>query len=176
MQGLWVWSLVEELSSHMLLGQKPKTWDRKNIITNSIKTLKMVHNKKRKKKERKKLRRNWGSLIQQPLGIESCQQCSWKASSSPAELWDDWSHKCHLDCSLRELEANDPVKPTQMPPHRKCDIANVVLNFYILGGNLLHSNRWLIQMPHLSWCLPTLLTSSPRTLFLFTILQALQPS
>ena len=32
----------------------------------------MVHIKKKKKK--RKLRRSWEFLIQQPLGIESCQQ------------------------------------------------------------------------------------------------------
>ena len=47
MQRVWVQSLVGELKStcHMAKKQKQKT----NIITNSIKTLKMVHIKKKSK-------------------------------------------------------------------------------------------------------------------------------
>ena len=37
-QGVWVWSLVRELGSHMPLNQKPKTCKhRRNSVTNSIK-------------------------------------------------------------------------------------------------------------------------------------------
>ena len=43
MQGVQVWSLVGELGSYMPPGQKTKTWNKSNIVTNSIKTLKMVH-------------------------------------------------------------------------------------------------------------------------------------
>ena len=50
MQGLQVQSLVEELRSHVPLGQKAKTENRSNIVTNSIKTLKMAHIKKVLKK------------------------------------------------------------------------------------------------------------------------------
>ena len=49
MQGVWVWSLVGELSSPIPHSQKTKTWNRSNIVTNSIKTLKVVHIKKKKK-------------------------------------------------------------------------------------------------------------------------------
>ena len=42
-------SLVGKLRSHMPLGQKPKTQNRSNIVTNSIKTLKMAHTKKKQK-------------------------------------------------------------------------------------------------------------------------------
>ena len=43
-QGMQVQSQVGELSSHMPLGQKTRTYNRSNITTNSIKTLKMAHN------------------------------------------------------------------------------------------------------------------------------------
>ena len=45
-QGVQVQSLVGELRSHMPQGQKTKTSNRSNIVTNPIKTLKMVHVKK----------------------------------------------------------------------------------------------------------------------------------
>ena len=35
-QGVWVQSLVRELRLHMPLGQKTKTQNRNNILTNSI--------------------------------------------------------------------------------------------------------------------------------------------
>ena len=56
-QGEQVQSLVGELRSHMPQGQKTKTQNRSNIVTNLIKTLKMVHVKKKflkKKLEQKK--------------------------------------------------------------------------------------------------------------------------
>ena len=40
-------SLVGKLRSHMPHGQKTRTWDRSNIVTDSIKTLKMVPIKKK---------------------------------------------------------------------------------------------------------------------------------
>ena len=49
MQGVQVQSLARELGSHMPCGRKTKTWNRNNILTNSIKTLKMVHIKKKKR-------------------------------------------------------------------------------------------------------------------------------
>ena len=49
-QGLQVQSLVGELRSHMPRGQKAKTLNRSNAVTNSIKTLKMVRMRKKKKK------------------------------------------------------------------------------------------------------------------------------
>ena len=39
-------TLVRELRSHMPHGPKTKTENRSNVVTNSIKTLKMVHIKK----------------------------------------------------------------------------------------------------------------------------------
>jgi len=39
--------LIGELRSHMPHGQKTKTYNRSNIVTNSVKTLKMVHIKKK---------------------------------------------------------------------------------------------------------------------------------
>ena len=55
-QGVRVWSLVGELRSHMLCGQKPKKHflkiHRSNNVTNSIKTLKnSAHQKNLKKKK-----------------------------------------------------------------------------------------------------------------------------
>ena len=38
---------VRELRSHMPQGQKTKTWNRSNIITNSIRSFKMAHIKKK---------------------------------------------------------------------------------------------------------------------------------
>ena len=43
MQGAWVQSLGRGLRSHMPNGQKTTTQNRSSIVTNSIKTLKMVH-------------------------------------------------------------------------------------------------------------------------------------
>ena len=42
----WVQFLVGELNSHMPRGQKFKTQNRSNIVTNAIKNLKMVQIKK----------------------------------------------------------------------------------------------------------------------------------
>ena len=39
-QGVWVWSLVGELGSHMSHCQQVKTWNRSNIVMNSINTFK----------------------------------------------------------------------------------------------------------------------------------------
>ena len=46
---MWVQILVRELRFHIHCGQKSKTWNRSTIVTNSIKTFKMVHIKKKKK-------------------------------------------------------------------------------------------------------------------------------
>ena len=43
MQGAQVQLLVRELRSHMPHGQKTKTYSRSNIVTNSVKTLKVVY-------------------------------------------------------------------------------------------------------------------------------------
>ena len=56
MQREQVQSLLGELRSSMPCGQKTKTKNRSNIVTHSIKTLKMVHIKKTKKNLKKKLR------------------------------------------------------------------------------------------------------------------------
>ena len=43
--GVGVRSLVGKLRSHMTLGQKTKTYtDRNSVVTDAIKTLKVVHN------------------------------------------------------------------------------------------------------------------------------------
>jgi len=47
LQRVWVQSLVRELKSHMSQGQKPEHKTTGNIVTNSIKTLKMIHIKKK---------------------------------------------------------------------------------------------------------------------------------
>ena len=46
MQEVQVQSLVRELRPHMPRGQKHKTQNRSDIVTNSIKTVKMAHIKK----------------------------------------------------------------------------------------------------------------------------------
>jgi len=46
MQGIWIQSLIRELSSYSLVVKKTKQ-NRSSIVTNSIKTLKMVHIKKK---------------------------------------------------------------------------------------------------------------------------------
>ena len=45
--GVWAQSLVWKLRFHLPCGQKMKTWSRSNIVTNSIKTFKMVKKKKK---------------------------------------------------------------------------------------------------------------------------------
>ena len=55
MQGVRVPSPVGELRSHTPCGQKTKTQNRSSIVTNSVKTLKMVHGKKNLKKKKQKL-------------------------------------------------------------------------------------------------------------------------
>ena len=47
MQGLWVQFLVGKQRSHAPRGQNIKSQNRSNIVTNSIKTFKMVHIKKK---------------------------------------------------------------------------------------------------------------------------------
>ena len=47
MKRVGVQSLLRELRPHMPCGQKAKTYDRSNTVTNSTKTLKMVHIKKK---------------------------------------------------------------------------------------------------------------------------------
>ena len=62
--------LIGELRSHTLPGQKPKTYNSSNVVTNSMKTFKMVHIKK---KERKKERigtqqmEDWVNLFEKML-------------------------------------------------------------------------------------------------------------
>ena len=58
-QGTWVRSLVQELRSHMPHSQKTETENRSNVVTNSIKTLKLVHIKKE----------NLNKRMQQTFGI-----------------------------------------------------------------------------------------------------------
>ena len=58
MQGVQVQSLVRKLRSHMPWDQKTKTWNRSNIVRNSIKilkwpTLKTKYKKKKKKKKKR---------------------------------------------------------------------------------------------------------------------------
>ena len=51
MQGVWVWSLLGVLRSHMPYGQEIKTENRSNIVINSIKTFKIVHVQKNLKRK-----------------------------------------------------------------------------------------------------------------------------
>ena len=50
-QGMQVRSLARKLRPHKHWGQKTKMWNRSNTVTNTIKTLKMVHIKKNLVKE-----------------------------------------------------------------------------------------------------------------------------
>jgi len=56
-QWVQVPSLVGELRTHMHYGQKTNTLNRSSIVTNSIKTLKMVHIKKKILKKKKRVAR-----------------------------------------------------------------------------------------------------------------------
>ena len=51
MQGMWVRSLASEPRFHMPCGPKFKTLNGNHIVTNSIKTLKMIHTKKKSQKK-----------------------------------------------------------------------------------------------------------------------------
>ena len=62
MQGVQVQSLLRELRFPHAWGPKTKTKNRNNIVTNSMKTFKMVHIKKKKKKHL-----SWGLQIQSAL-------------------------------------------------------------------------------------------------------------
>ena len=57
MQWVQVSSLVGELRTQMHYGQKTNTLNRSSIVTNSIKTLKMVHIKKKNLKKKKRVAR-----------------------------------------------------------------------------------------------------------------------
>ena len=61
MQGVQVCSLVRELRSHMPHGQKNKTENRSNSVTNSIKTSKNNKKKILKKKKRRKRHHEYGA-------------------------------------------------------------------------------------------------------------------
>ena len=50
-KGVLVQCLVREPRSHMTCGQKTKKENRNNIVENSVKTLKIVHIKKKKKRK-----------------------------------------------------------------------------------------------------------------------------
>ena len=69
MLGVWVLSLVGELESHMSCGPKTKTGNRESTATNSVKTLKMVHIKKKKNLKKKQ----WTVRLEGPdhVGSES---------------------------------------------------------------------------------------------------------
>ena len=82
MQGVWVWSLVRELRLHMPPGQKTKhksnrsnKFDKNFIVTNAIKTFKMVHIKKNLKKKRKK--HFWCLFFWYRLKARKAMRCQW---------------------------------------------------------------------------------------------------
>ena len=68
MQGAQVQSLLRELRFPHAWGPKPKTKNRNNIVTNSMKTFKMVYIKKKKKEHF-----SWGLQIQTALFACCCQ-------------------------------------------------------------------------------------------------------
>ena len=88
MQRVWVWSLVEEIRSHVPPGQKTKTYNRSNIITNSIKTLTMVHIKKKKSLKKKSKR------VQEHVPLSY-----WGKLSTCHQLWED--NVSHLSQTLK---------------------------------------------------------------------------
>ena len=75
--GVWVWSLVGELRSLMTCGQKTKSWNRSSTVTTSIKTLKMVHIKKKNLKK---------SLQESVPVCDICVQTSVSSPGTPLDF------------------------------------------------------------------------------------------
>ena len=76
-----------ELRSHMPRGQKTKTENRSNLVTDSIKTLKMVHIKKLKKKVRDEVtdpapQQTTSTDCQPSASMGFPSGCSWEAAFS----------------------------------------------------------------------------------------------
>ena len=87
-QGVWVQALIRELRVLMPCGRKnPNRNNRSNIVTNSIKALKMVHIKKNLfEKRRIPVRTSWGRFQQQEGLSQSGtpllgKHCCWNISS-----------------------------------------------------------------------------------------------
>ena len=91
-QGVRVWSLVEELRSYMPQDQKAKRRNRSNIVTNSIKTLKMAYIKKKKKKKRNL---QWDTSLKPRFSCLLETECCFAPILS-AELLSSTSLSCHL--------------------------------------------------------------------------------
>ena len=72
MPRVWVWFLVGHLRSHMPSGQNTKTWNRSSIVTNSIKTFKIICTKKKKQKTQSSL--ELASSFQ-PLSLLPIRRC-----------------------------------------------------------------------------------------------------
>ena len=100
--GVWVWFLVGELRSHMTCGQKTKSWNRNSTVTTSIKTLKMVHVKK--KKIWKKVSRS-----QSPYVKYVCRP-----------LCAPWG--LHQLPSLKSLSHSASLGPFLSPTHQACSL------------------------------------------------------
>ena len=82
MQGVQVQSLVRKLRSHMPWDQKTKTWNRSNIVRNSIKILKWPTLKTKYKKKKKK--KDFAAKT-------SCSQCrrhNWKIPHAATKIKD----------------------------------------------------------------------------------------
>ena len=138
MQRVWVWSLVEELRSHVPPGQKSKTYNRSNIITNSIKTLTMVHIKKKNLKKNKKSKRvqehvslsYWGNLSthhQQWEGNASHLSQTLKPRVTVPEGWRTQitKFKCNfrISCLLSKFPGRSPgIQSTWKQNKTKCII------------------------------------------------------
>ena len=71
MQEVGVWPLVREFRAYMPLGQETKTENRSNIVTNSIKTLKMIHIKHNFVFKVNWLMENWENYSQLTSHIKS---------------------------------------------------------------------------------------------------------
>ena len=85
LQGLWVQSLFGQQRSHVPRGQKSKTWNRNNTLTDSIKTLKIVHikNKKNRKKKKKKNRHPTSFVLNLPFKSSCPRKSSCELSLGP---------------------------------------------------------------------------------------------
>ena len=69
---VWVRSLVRKLRSHMIWGQKTKTWKRSNIVANSIKTYKHGAHQKKSFKKRSTIDNHPNAEDGNPLVVRKC--------------------------------------------------------------------------------------------------------
>ena len=82
--GIWVQFLVRELASLMPRGQKTKTYERSNTVTNSVKILKMVHIERELKNKNKKTGHQGGD---QGRGVGRTRNQAFWAACLGLEMW-----------------------------------------------------------------------------------------